>query len=64
MQHSEGWLTHTTSTCPVPANTPTIIKLRSGRIIKTDKPQNWLWGRAPSPNPGEIIAYRTIEEPA
>lgn len=69
MQHSDGFLPHTTTTCPVPANTPTTIKLRSGRIVETNRPQDWLWGRAPSINPGfanggEIVAYRTLEEAA
>lgn len=56
-----SWLEHTTTACPVPPDTPTTIQLRSGRIIETNKPQHWLWGRAPGSNPGEIVAYRAAD---
>lgn len=69
MQPNPGWLDHATATCPVPADTPTTIRLRNGAEITTKRPQDWIWGRAPTSSPGfanggEIVAYRTTEQEA
>ncbi len=47
---------------PVGNKDSVVIKLRSGLVVQTDRPHDWMWGRAPSPNPGEIVEYRILQE--
>lgn len=50
--------------CPVAPNTKTKIRFRNWHEVSTTRPQDWMWGRAPSQNIGEIVAYCIVQEPA